>query len=357
VDVPLRVLRLHEDLVGGPYLFVDIALGARTLTMLLDSGLTHSVMLTPLAHAELGLASGPTSESVGVFGSATFAGVQLDDVGLLTKDGEILPLGSMDGVVADIPQRRLGLQVGVRVDGMLGQGFLARCDVELDAGLERLRVWPPGLQPDVQPGWTRLSALRLPADLQGLVLTVPGSLEPVVGIVDTGASHTILNNRAAKALGLALPSLEHCQPARGVGIDGAEFDLPLVDVTGASLSGASDINITDRTASSGGLERSWSFEIPQRSGPEIVGPLARITLAIGDIALFEELLTHPQDSIGRFVGPVALLGQDLLSQRPLRISARSLCVHIAQPPQKSGEKGLRPPAAGVAGFSAFRKVR
>eukprot|EP00439_Symbiodinium_sp_Y106_P066117 s1794_g10.t1 len=35
----------------------------------------------------------------------------------------------------------------------------------------------------------------------------------------------------------------------------------------------------------------------------------------------EELLSQPQETIGDFDGPVALLGQDLMTQMPLRYSA------------------------------------
>ncbi|CAL1139047.1 unnamed protein product [Cladocopium goreaui] len=73
----------------------------------------------------------------------------------------------------------------------------------LDAGQQQLRAWPRASLPSEQPGdWRQLEALGMPGRLQGLLLTVPGCLEPVIGLVDTGASHTVLNRQAAYVLGL-----------------------------------------------------------------------------------------------------------------------------------------------------------
>ncbi|CAE7841019.1 AMY1.1 [Symbiodinium sp. CCMP2592] len=87
---------------------------------------------------------------------------------------------------------------------MLGQGFMDQYDLELDARTERLRAWPRASLP-VRPSdgdWRQLEALGMPGRLQGLLMTVPGCLEPIVGLVDTGASHTVLNRQAAYVLGL-----------------------------------------------------------------------------------------------------------------------------------------------------------
>merc|ERR1712050_97529 len=72
----------------------------------------------------------------------------------------------------------------------------------------------------------------------------------------------------------------------------------------------------------GGL-KTWRFGNLASPTQERVGPLGKVEVAIGDISFFETLLSEDQDTIGRFRGPVALLGQDLLAQLPLRLSAKS----------------------------------
>jgi len=218
----------------------------------------------------------------------------------------------------------LAEEVGVALDGMLGQGFLQRCDLELD-GPAALRLWPPGrLRGGSEERWRLLPSLRLPGELQGLLLSVPGGLEPVVAVVDSGASHTVLNRNAAYVLGLEVAAAQsgHQQrTVRGIGLDNSAVEMPLVSLDGTSLCGASHVTIVPHTPGAAAGRRAWSFRNVTCAPGERIGPLGPVDVAVGDIGFFEELLSQPQDSIGSFRGPAALLGQDLLSQLPLRISS------------------------------------
>lgn len=327
--MPLKVMTLPGRFVGTGYYLVELAVpgSLSPLSMLLDTGLTIPVMLLSSARDRLGLANGAGSTAaIGATGSVSFNNIRLDGAELRSAGdagGKPMVLGSMEGVVVDdFPQRSIGEEVGVHLDGMLGQGFLERCDLELDAGQGHLRAWPAGKAPAGSQGWTLLPSLRLPGSLHGLLLHVPGA-EPIVGIADTGATHTVINGRAARILGLeaaVAKSRADFNNVRGMGLGGTALEMPLVEVCQACLCGASHVSIVPQGVGADGL-RSWAFGNAKVQPGESAGPLSKVQIAVGEIAFFEELLSHPQNSIGNFNGAVALIGQDLLAQRPVRLSA------------------------------------
>jgi len=339
LEMPLRALELPPRFFGTGYFLVELLVkNATALTLLLDTGLTAPIMLTSAACTRLGISevpAGPGTRGIGAIGTMDLRPVQLDGAELRTPAGA-LPLGPMTGVVVDdFLQRKIGQEVGVALDGMLGQGFLQRCDLEFDGHAAALRVWPPGrLAGAAEDGrWRLLPSLRLPGDLQGLLLSVPGGLEPVVGVVDSGASHTVVNHNAAYVLGLEVPSAqsgEEGRTVRGIGLDSSALEMPLLSVDGISLCGANHVTIVPRDPGAPGTPRSWSFRNVTCLRDQSVGPLGPAEVAVGDIGFFEELFSQPQDSIGDFRGPVALLGQDLLAQLPLRISSSAERIWLRQ---------------------------
>jgi len=325
LEVPLKVLALPGRFVGTGYFLVELVVrGTIALTMLLDSGFTAAVMLTNRSCSKLGIATGSAaaSKGIGAIGSLWMDSIDLVGAELRGDAGPTaVALGVLKGVVVeDFPQRKIGEEVGIAVDGMLGQGFLERCDLELDCFKGVLRAWKPKELLEHEPGWISMATLPLPGNLQGLLLRVPGGSEPVVGVVDTGASHTIVNSRAAEILGLqdaAELNRQKMKDVRGIGLGNHVLKMPLVSVVNATLCRADDVTIALRSSTS----RSWSFNTTM-SGTcrECVGPLTVVNLAVGDIGFFENLLSRPEV---RFEGAVALLGQDLLAQRPLRLSGSS----------------------------------
>lgn len=328
LEVPLRRMKLPERIVGGNYYLVELLVGGERLTMLLDTGLTASVLLLEKTLERLGLSAEDKGvSSFGATSTSILKSATLPESSLCDGGGNgVLPLREMGGVVVkDFPQRAFGDEMGTPIDGMLGQGFMALCDLEIDPVEGTMRAWPPGALPQSEPGWQRLPTLSMPGDLKGLLLSVPGCLEPVVGIVDSGASHTVVNLRAAFMLGLELKAaLARIDGSivRGIGLDSTALEMPMVYVDGASLFGAGGVAIQPRPPNRDGL-LTWSFGNVAGSPGEQLGPLQPVKLAVGDIAFFEQLLGQGQDSIGDFRGPAALLGQDFLGQLPVRYSSTS----------------------------------
>lgn len=354
----LQLLKLPTRFIGGAYFLLMLSVPPadafravepdrfpRTnLTLLLDSGLTAAVMLTTDVCKTLKLAmggEGSFSSGVGATGSSLdMQQVRVEGAALLEGPGDGLsfegadaasasatrcPLDPMAGVVVDnFPQLSIAGEVGVALQDMLGQGFMDQYDLELDARTERLRAWPRASLP-VTPSdgdWRQLEALGMPGRLQGLLMTVPGCLEPIVGLVDTGASHTVLNRQAAYVLGLRVDAAAE-RKVRGIGLDNSVLEMPLLSLANITLSSARHVSIAPHEPGGGANpvegRRSWRFRA-RIKGPIATFPEA-VDVGVGDIGLFQELLSQPQETIGDFDGPVALLGQDLMTQMPLRYSA------------------------------------
>mmetsp|Transcript_5340 Transcript_5340/g.9544 ORF Transcript_5340/g.9544 Transcript_5340/m.9544 type:complete len:459 (+) Transcript_5340:39-1415(+) len=340
----LQLLKLPTRFIGGAYFLLMLSVPPAdafravnkapdefpraNLTLLLDSGLTAAVMLTSDVCKDLKLAmggEGAFSSGVGATGSSLdMQQVRVEGAALVDKEARC-PLDPMAGVVVDnFPQLSIAGEVGIALQGMLGQGFMDQYDLELDARTERVRAFPrASLPPLAADGdWRQLEALGMPGRLQGLLLTVPGCLEPVVGLVDTGASHTVLNRQAAYVLGLRVDE-DVPRRVRGIGLDNSVLEMPLLSLANITLSSARHVTITPHEPGGGANpvegQRSWRFRA-RIKGPIATFPEA-VDVGIGDIGLFQELLSQPQDTIGDFDGPVALLGQDLMTQMPLRYSA------------------------------------
>ncbi|CAJ1413175.1 unnamed protein product [Effrenium voratum] len=219
----LEMLQLPTRFIGGAYFLLMLsvppadafmavnkppeAFPRTNLTLLLDSGLTAAVMLTSEVCKSLKLAVGSEgnfSSGLGAIGSMEMQQVRVEGAAL--SDGEeSYPLSPLAGVVVDnFPQLKIADEVGVVLQGMLGQGFMDQFDLELDAARKQVRAWPRASLPaDSGPHWRQLEALGMPGRLQGLLLTVPGCLEPVVGLVDTGASHTLTEEELSESSVLA----------------------------------------------------------------------------------------------------------------------------------------------------------
>jgi len=342
------MLQLPNRFIGGAYFLLMLtvppadaflavdkppdAFPRTNLTLLLDSGLTAAVMLTSEVCKSLKLvigSEGDFSSGLGAIGSMEMQQVRVEGAALSGQDSALAncPLSPLAGVVVDdFPQLKIADEVGVDLQGMLGQGFMDQYDLELDAKGQQLRAWPRASLPSEQPGdWRQLEALGMPGRLQGLLLTVPGCLEPVIGLVDTGASHTVLNRQAAYVLGLRVQA-GTARRVRGIGLDGSVLEMPLLSLENITLSSARHVTITPHEPGEGANSvkgrRSWRF---RNTGARIEGPIATfpaaVDVGVGDIGLFQALLSQPQDTIGDFDGPVALLGQDIMTQMPLRYSA------------------------------------
>lgn len=338
-ELPLAGLPLPDRFVGTGYYLLNVLVrreGAPSdivLKLMLDTGLSASVLLlsSTCERLQIQYAKG-TRRGLGATGNVPLGTMQLPGAELQGVSDNVL-LNSMSGVVVDdFQQSRIGDEVGVSIDGMLGQGFLHQCVLELDPWEQRAFAWSAGeafksayliAAQHSNSIWVELPALRLPLDLLGVLLSVPGASEPVLGIVDTGASHSVVNMRAAHALGLtpsSMQSQDRNWMVSGVGLGGIALEMPLVVTENVTLSGAA--HILETASADDAIERGpWSFSKMTCQTKHTAGPFSAVAIAVGDIGLFDELFSDAR--LGRFRGPAALIGQDLLTQRAMRISSRT----------------------------------
>ncbi|OLP81092.1 hypothetical protein AK812_SmicGene38410, partial [Symbiodinium microadriaticum] len=139
-----------------------------------------------------------------------------------------------------------------------------------------------------------------------------------------------------KAFGRQLPFRLASAQGRGASVrllwqcnEPTQLEMPLLSLANITLSSARHVSIAPHEPGGGANpvegRRSWRF---RNTGARIKGPIATfpeaVDVGVGDIGLFQELLSQPQETIGDFDGPVALLGQDLMTQMPLRYSAHEM---------------------------------
>ncbi|CAJ1409234.1 unnamed protein product [Effrenium voratum] len=271
-----RMLHLPKDYVGKGYDLVDLVAGDEVrLKFMLDSGLTTS-MLLPSKAEELGLAerSGSGRQAV------------LDDV--LLGSVQIGPLRPM---VMDFPQSVIGASLGHPIDGMLGMEFFDRFAVGLGPELHLYEA-DCGERVAALAKMVCLTTAPLPARLLGLYLSVPLSDVRVKGVIDTGASFTVLNWRAAHVLlGIVKEDKDKMLQRGGVSSIDSSGNPLLMPLAHAAL----------------------QLRGAGRKPPGCWAPKP-VEVAIGDVASFKTIFNVDE--------PLALIGQDILTQRPTLLAAR-----------------------------------
>ena len=82
------------------------------------------------------------------------------------------------------------------------------------------------------PSWSLVKGIMMPARLMAVQITVDDHPEPFLGLVDSGASHSIMNHAAAKALGYNLNSkkFKDGPGVNGFGIMGKQKHMPTVSI-------------------------------------------------------------------------------------------------------------------------------
>ena len=138
--------------------------------------------------------------------------------------------------------------------------------------------------------------------LYGIRVSSPGSLQPVLGFIDCGATFSALNWAAAGYLGLPektdTKAYANAPAVTAVGIDGKPLLLP---TRRTQLTYVGD---AQKDPTTGGL----TFE-PPPSKWKLWDP---VQVAIGDLPVFRDLLG---DGIRPYEGPACLIGLDILAQR------------------------------------------
>lgn len=218
------------------------------------------------------------------------------------------------------------------VEGMIGMEVLDKFDVDFDFPAGRLRLWKPHSVESIarKAGMTAVDALvvnetRLlgfrvvsSSATTAAVAAQKGSsgmvvvAQPFLGVVDCGASFSVINWAAAQLLGLPSQndkSYEQRPRVVGLGVDGQPQLLPTATV-GLSYCGNPTM-ANDNEANS-----TMAFEAP----PNEWKPWSDINVAIGDLPVFSQLLG---DGRTPFRGPAGIIGLDILSQRRLILETSS----------------------------------
>ncbi|HEY3414835.1 MAG TPA: aspartyl protease family protein [Armatimonadota bacterium] len=267
IAVPLTQVAGDRDAA----FLVDVRVGPlRNLHFLVDTAATRSA-ITPAVRNALGLKSIEAASEV-----VTGAG------GNITAQRFILPaLAVGDAVQYDL--RVLVLDLGsednwmsTKLDGILGLDFLRNYDVRFNASAGTLELSSlsgrPALPPDVQK-YARIP-FRL-ASVGFMIVPILVNDRLLVGVLDTGASRSVLNKRGAASAGIS--------PAEGEAIV----------TTGADRT---QVRITQHAAQKMEIGR-----IPYRDE----------TVSVGDLIVFEQ---YGLESL-----PSAIIGGNMLKDRDVYI--------------------------------------
>jgi len=305
-DVPMARLKLPAGALGAGYALVPISVGGvGPIEFMLDSGLTGELVSPHLRMAlQLRGSGGAPVAGLGA-GGATSPGE------LVTLEGaEIggLPLPPLPAIVAPFPQEHLDPGHDP-VEGMLGMEFLSLFDADLDFLAGRLRLWRPGAARAVAD---RAGLAEVPAAVindTGLlgIRVVPSTpsgkqQQPILGIVDCGASFSVVNWAGAAAMGLPPrgdPSYASRPGVSVLGVDGKPFTLGTTQL-GLDFAG-------EPFKRPGGAGLGFA---PPPPGWVAWDP---VDAGVGDMPVFGQLLGDGKGSA--FRGPAALLGLDIWAQR------------------------------------------
>ena len=320
-DFPMRKLRLPKGGLGREYIIIQLYIdGNGPYDFMVDSGLTTELITPHLQSILNAKSSGITKQglSAGDAGSLQSL-VELTNVELCCgkfASGEALfPLqGPLHAIVTDFPQEHLDPSHDP-VEGMLGMEVLERFDVDLDFPAGRLRLWKPGTvrAEAKRAGMTNIEAVVVnETRLLGFRVVSANApkgssgedvlAQPFLGVVDCGASFSVVNWRAASLLGLPPQSdsvYKKMPVVQGIGVDGRPQLLPTTNI-GVSFCGNAIQNKDDKS--------NMSFEAPTSDWT----PWSAVPMAIGDLPVFSQLLG---DGRSAYKGPAGIIGLDILSQR------------------------------------------
>lgn len=309
-DLPMIRLSLPKQAVGRSYVVVQLMIDDQgPFDFMVDSGLTTE-MITPHLASSLGLKPGSSVvRGLSAGGESAEGLVELKGLSLCCgtagAKGKDLNIPSLNAVITDFPQERIDPKHDV--EGMLGMELLDLFDVDFDFPKNRMRLWSPGTVageagragmvtiPDAVLNETGLLGMRVTS-------TDASSKQPLIGLLDCGASFSVCNWAAAKYLGLPprddAKAYSNSPTIMGIGIDGKPLLLPTHDVQFTFVGDASKDPSTGQVV----------FESP----PSSWKPFDSVTVGIGDLPVFSQLLG---DGRTPYTGPAVLIGLDVLSQR------------------------------------------
>lgn len=327
-DFPMRKLRLPKGGLGREYIILPLYIGGNgPYDFMVDSGLTTELITPHLQSILQAKSSGITKQglSAGDAGSLQTL-VELNQVelccGKFATSESLFPLqGPLHAIVTDFPQEHMDPSHDP-VEGMLGMEVLERFDVDLDFPAGRLRLWKPGTvrAEAKKAGMVNIEAVVVnETRLLGFRVVSANAprgggegesgndimAQPFLGVVDCGASFSVVNWKAASLLGLPPQSdgvYKKSPMVQGIGVDGRPQLLPTMNI-GLSFCGNAIQNKEDTSSMT-----TMSFEAP----PSNWKPWNAVQMAIGDLPVFSQLLGDGRTS---YKGPAGIIGLDILSQR------------------------------------------
>jgi hypothetical protein len=316
-------LKLPKGAFGKDYFLVKVMVqGKGPFDFMVDTGLT-SELITPHLQRVLGIKKGNTIVAgMGAGGAVQGSDlVQLEGAALYggqfaQPGAKALNLPPLHAVITDFPQEHLD-PAHDPVEGMIGMEVLGLFDTDFDFPNKHLRLWVPG---EGQAAAAQAGLINLPAALLnetgliGIRVTSPavskdgpGSFQPFVGILDCGSSFSAVNWLAAKLIGLPPPSdtdtYLNGPGIMSIGVDGRPVPLPQKEV---------------QLTFAGDAHKDASGTIVFAEPPEQWQPWDPIQVAVGDLPVFSQLLGDGQNP---FLGPAALIGLDIISQRRVMFCA------------------------------------
>jgi hypothetical protein len=300
-SVEICKIELPDGSIGEGYIPVPVKLSnskgeERLVHFILDSGLT-TTMITPdlrkwLDQKEPG-GGGMTANGFAAGGSSTL------DVCPL-KGAEVggcgIQLPRMSAVVLDFPQASIE-DPRYDIQGMLGMEFVSQFDLDVDFPAGKIRLWNPG-EGVKQAQADKLVAVPvslIPGDILGVRVAAGEGTTPFLGVVDLGASFTLMNTAAAKLSNLPLTSEPGKTGIAATGVDGRQTMLAS-RTTDITLLGFEDWNDGSRWGDSAALQKAKMLKFDG------------IRTGVGEVAVFEQLLSTPGNP---WMGPAGLLGLDI----------------------------------------------
>mmetsp|Transcript_99712 Transcript_99712/g.197740 ORF Transcript_99712/g.197740 Transcript_99712/m.197740 type:complete len:514 (-) Transcript_99712:54-1595(-) len=325
---PVETMRLPGNMLGTGYELTRLEAEGlqQPLTFLLSTAFPKNAVTTRAN--ELLQSTAATSKFKGGWLSQTAAAenkVDIKGIRFLGTGGRIDDL--KDCEILDFPQSQLLAQLGVEVHGILGQPFFELYDWDLDRYRQRAQLYAPGLASSQGFYSTvkHLPGIALPSGNLGVVLRSSvyeedGSQREVnfVGLVDTGAAHTILNWEAAKLLGYTGPDdprLFGATKVLGASEKGEAEEMPVV-LMRLSLGGIPAgvkpmlLSLTQEEFNADG-GKGWYFEEETLRGGDGCLACGAVNVAIGNPLGLSVL---GDGAVGPFKGAGAIIGQDLLFQ-------------------------------------------
>lgn len=322
----VETLRMPSNMLGAGFELVQVqAKGSnRPLNFLLGSGFPINA-LTEKGRDLLGITPDVYTGGWASQATAAASSVEVEDVRFMGSGSSIGTL--KDCEVLDFPQATLCEQMGIEIHGMLGRPFFEEYDLDLDRYKQKLELYAPG-QASSQGFYSTvkfLPGMSLPGGNLGIALRGAGIDDEAgekqdmyfVGLVDTGAAHTVINWEAAKLLGYDGPNDSALQGATrvlGAGPKGVPEEMPVVRVR-LSLCGVMEgvkpamLGVSkEQYESSGGA--GWYFQ-RLTEGKNGMVELGAVNVAIGDVLGLQVL---SDSKVGPFQGAAAIIGQDLLFQ-------------------------------------------